>query len=207
MESVGQQRFFAIVPVAVIYDHHLKPSDVRVYATLSERAGTKKRAWPGVRRIASDIGCSTTTVSEAVRRLEAAGHIEVDRQKGRSNTYWLPMTGVPETDTPAYQELAQGVPETDTELDPGTRRSSSSSFQEFHTARSIEEADRRKRAGYPVRSVKALAKTISNDPDFVKESHHAWKHRDCDACEGKGTTEVWAPGSGTVQVPCERKEP
>lgn len=130
--TVSQELYFAILPVEVIYHPDLKASDIRVYATLSERAGKKRKSWPGYRKIADDVHMSPTTVQESVARLEACGVVEIDRMKGKSNHYWLPSGGVTksdtpvhgrvsETGTPVYQKPAQGVSETDTELDQITR--------------------------------------------------------------------------------------
>lgn len=120
-EQVAQERWFAIIPKSVIYHPDLTGNDIRVYASLSERAGTKLHAWPGVRRIAGDVHMSPTTVQASIDRLERVGAVEIERRKGRSNDYWLPRDGVPDSDTPAYQKLEQGVPDSDTELDPITR--------------------------------------------------------------------------------------
>lgn len=125
--TVSQEDFFAKVPKAIVYHPGLTGNDVRVYATLSDRAGTKRSSWPSVRRIAADLGLSATTVQKALDKLEELKLIEVERSGGKVNLYHLPLVGtVSETDTPAdwgvYQEMTRTVSETDTELEQGTRR-------------------------------------------------------------------------------------
>ncbi len=121
MTTVSQEHRFAQVPRSVIYHADLTGNDIRVYATLSDRAGRKGTAWPSVRRIAVDLGMSPTTVQVCLDRLETAKVIEVERDAGSVNHYHLPSGGVPESDTPVYQELVRGVPESDTELEQRTR--------------------------------------------------------------------------------------
>ena len=130
--NVTQDRFFAQIPKAVVYHPDLTGNDVRVYATLSERAGSRRSAWPGMRRIAADIGLSTTTVHQSIEKLESLKFIEVDRT-GKTNRYHLPVpesdtVTVPESDTlfsGSYQKLTHTVSKSDTELDQGTRDTSS----------------------------------------------------------------------------------
>ena len=128
MATVAQEDFFARVPKSIVYHPELSGNDVRVYATLSERAGSKRSTWPSVRRISQDIGVSTTTVQRSLDKLEGLGLIEVERSGGRVNRYFLPLVGtVSENDTPpdpVYQKMTRTVSETDTELDQGTRTTS-----------------------------------------------------------------------------------
>ena len=153
--DVRQEDFFARVPKTIVYHPELTGNDVRVYATLSERAGSKRATWPSVRRIAEDIGMSPTTVQKSLDKLEELGVVEVERTDGRVNRYYLPVvltvseTGtatVSDSDTApdgVCQELEQTVSETGTELDPGTRNTSPNgevhalfeAFFEFWTGR------------------------------------------------------------------------
>jgi hypothetical protein len=122
--KVTQEEYYAKIPKAVVYHPELTGNDVRVYATLSERAGTRRHSWPGIRRIAEDIGLSPTTVQNAIDKLERLKIIEVERSAGEVNHYHLPLVAtVPESDTPPYQELVHPVPESDTELEPLTKTS------------------------------------------------------------------------------------
>jgi hypothetical protein len=118
--TVAQEEYYARVPKPVVYHPDLTGNDVRVYATLSERAGSSRRSWPGVRRIAKDLAMSPTTVQSALDKLEDFKLIEVERSKGMVNHYFLPILGVSESGTPPYQNLAQGVSESGTELDQRT---------------------------------------------------------------------------------------
>lgn len=139
-ERVTQEDFFARIPKAIVYHPELTGNDVRVYATLSERGGDRRAAWPGMRRIAADIKLSTTTVQKALDRLEDLKLIEVERTDGKVNHYHLPLITVSEIDTgtvlesetpdqeavsdpgtPPSQNLTRGVSESDTELDQRTR--------------------------------------------------------------------------------------
>lgn len=93
--NVGQEQFFASVPKDLIYHSGLTAYDLRVYATLAERAVSKGHAWPGIRRIASDLNMSKSTVQQAIERLESIGAVVVERRDGKSNDYWLPFWTVP----------------------------------------------------------------------------------------------------------------
>ena len=121
MATVSQERNFAQIPLNVLYHPDLSGNDIRVYGTLSDRAGRKGLAWPSVRRIAKDLKMSPTTVQASLDRLETVEVIDVDRQEGRVNHYHLTLVGVSETGTPPYQKLARGVSETGTELEQRTR--------------------------------------------------------------------------------------
>lgn len=122
--TVTQDEYYAKIPKTVVYHPELTGNDVRVYATLSERAGKSRRSWPGVRRMAADLGVSPTTVQTGLDKLEDLKLIEVERAAGRVNRYHLPLVPtVPDSVTPPYQELEQGVPDSDTELDQRTTSS------------------------------------------------------------------------------------
>ncbi len=57
-------------------------------AYLADRQGNNGRAWPGLRRIAEDLGLSTNTVLRAVNCAERAGLLDVVRRgQGCGNCY------------------------------------------------------------------------------------------------------------------------
>lgn len=210
---VQQERRFAMVPTWVIYHPELNHADVRVYATLSERAGRKRVAWPGHRRIAEDIGMSRSTVQAAIARLEAVGAVEVEATRGLSHRYWLPQdrpdnraTTGPTTGPDRPDSRATTGPIVGHELEEVNYKAAAASFDAELTARAVEAAKQRQRAGYAVRSIGGLAKTIAADPDFEAEVRHAWNHRDCDACGGTGYLEHYAPGAGMVKHVCTHDE-
>jgi hypothetical protein len=214
---VQQERRFAMVPVWVIYHPDLNHADVRVYATLSERAGRKRVAWPGHRRIASDVGMSRSTVQAAIGRLEAAGAVEVEPLRGRSHRYWLPQdrpdnratTGTT-TGPHRPDNRATTGPIVGHELEEVNQKKEAAApiFDEaqFIADRALQAAKARKREGYDVRNVNALARTIAVDPDFIHETNRVWAHRECDACSTTGFVAIYAPGAGSVPVACDALE-
>jgi hypothetical protein len=105
---VSQERSYAQIPLGVLYHSDLNGNDIRVYGTLSHRAGTKDHTWPSVRRVASDLGVSTATVTACLARLETAKVVEITRTEGGVNHYHLPLkSGVAKTDTPPKTNLTQ----------------------------------------------------------------------------------------------------
>lgn len=80
---------------------------------------------------------------------------------------------------------------------------SSSSLREFNTQRAFADAKREAQSSGTVRNVEALATWKAKQDSFRRESQRLWNHRDCQTCKGSGSTSVYAPGSGTRQVPCE----
>ena len=79
-----------------------------------------------------------------------------------------------------------------------------SSFQVFHSTRARKEVDRRAAAGIPIKNRTGLAITIAGDDEFVAESRRIWGHRECSGCGGSGFVSVYAPGSGSRKVNCDR---
>jgi DNA-binding transcriptional MocR family regulator len=57
-------------------------------AVLAEYAGTG-RCWPSEPTLAEHMAASERTVRDAIRELERAGFLTVDRRSGFPNTYWL----------------------------------------------------------------------------------------------------------------------
>lgn len=91
--------------------------------------------------------------------------------------------------TPTSKEAAASAPRSD--------------FDVFHSNRAAAEVLRQKNAGTAVMNAPGLATAIAKRPDFIEESQRLWAHRDCETCGGEGFTEVYAPGRGQVQIPCE----
>ena len=65
-----------------------------VYIYLYDRQDKEKKAWPGIKTIASDLSLSRSTVKRAIKDLENAGMIRKEahyRENGsaNSNRYYL----------------------------------------------------------------------------------------------------------------------
>lgn len=71
------------------------------------------KCWPSIRSICKDASVGKTTACDAIRQIEKAGLLTVERRRGRANIYHLT---VPASGTPT-------VPETGT-VDPDPNRSS-----------------------------------------------------------------------------------
>jgi DNA-binding transcriptional MocR family regulator len=81
---------FARLPLAVLNDPTLTPSQVRVYARLASHINRENGAevFPTEEQVAAALGCSERTVVRAVKALEVAGHIEVRRRDNRRNNVY-----------------------------------------------------------------------------------------------------------------------
>ena len=65
-----------------------------VYLYLHDRCDAEQKAWPGIKRMATDLSLSRSTVKRAIRDLEKAGLIRKEphcRENGgtTSNRYFL----------------------------------------------------------------------------------------------------------------------
>lgn len=60
-----------------------------VYAILCRHADESRHCYPGIATIASKTGLSQRSVRYAIKRLEAAGWIVVNRGRGKVNSYDL----------------------------------------------------------------------------------------------------------------------
>ena len=49
-------------------------------------------AWPGIERIAADVGRSPDTVARRIQKLEQLGVLAVDRRRGAVNVYRFPVS-------------------------------------------------------------------------------------------------------------------
>lgn len=81
------ERFYKI-PKNLAFRRDLKPSDKLVYAAITDRIGQNGFCWPGIRSLIQDCGLCRDTVVNSIRRLEAAGLLNVKRRgNGRVNHY------------------------------------------------------------------------------------------------------------------------
>ena len=73
------------------------PVSKLVLLRLADRADPAGKCWPGHEKTATDLGISESSVKNAIRGLESAGFIQVERQKigGRdaTNIYHLQIDG------------------------------------------------------------------------------------------------------------------
>lgn len=112
-------RQFVKVYADVMRRRDLTATAKLVHAVLENRARQDGRAWPGIRRIASDIGVANNAVVRAITALERAGLvIKTRRDNGRTNTYKL-SESVVETDTVDTRTVSETntVSESDKSLD------------------------------------------------------------------------------------------
>ncbi len=115
---------FAQIPHDLICDPDLSHASVRVYCYLMRRADGEGRAFPGLRRIGRETGMSPTTARKSVDILEAAGWLEVARERNESGEWRVNQYVI--HGVRVYQELVHpvpvvvsgGVPAASTELHP-----------------------------------------------------------------------------------------
>jgi hypothetical protein len=81
---------FSMLPISIIKDADTSATAFRVYAALATYANSDKRCWPGVRRLAGDIGVNEKTVRRAIADLKDRGWLSV-RRRGfkKTNVYTL----------------------------------------------------------------------------------------------------------------------
>jgi hypothetical protein len=84
-EIVNKGWNFAQVPADVILDAELLPIDVRLYAYLQWRAGTKGSSFPGLEITAKDIHSSVGNLRHSYRRLLKAFWVKRFRRYGKSS--------------------------------------------------------------------------------------------------------------------------
>ena len=110
----------------------LKATDKLIYAVISNYRNENGQAWPGMRILAKDTGCSVNTVERSVKRLEEVGLLVVKRREsGKTNVYRTsesaPVLGtvtvsapkmgtVP--DTQSAPKMGVGAPKMGTEAPP-----------------------------------------------------------------------------------------
>lgn len=92
---VTQDIPFAIIPRWVVQALGLDASALAVYVGLSAYASSDRQAYPSIRRLARDLGCSPTTIQSALKRLEKSGAVIISRRfvgkERTSNLYHLPF--------------------------------------------------------------------------------------------------------------------
>ena len=70
-----------------------EPSDKLVLVYLADRANVNGKAWPHLPTIVRHTGLGRSTIIEAIKRIEARGHLTVGRKAGCSNRYLIhPVT-------------------------------------------------------------------------------------------------------------------
>jgi DNA-binding MarR family transcriptional regulator len=103
MSGKSPDQPFVRVPKPILARRDLTASAKLIYGSLVDRMGNNGRAWPGLRRIAADVGCNPKTALSAVKMLSDSGLIETLKSEGRSNSYRL--KAVPKIGTAVFQKL------------------------------------------------------------------------------------------------------
>lgn len=65
---------------SVYADDRLPHRAKTVYMYLQDRMNTERQCWPGIRRIASDLRLSRSTVKRALSELEQSGYLRRERR-------------------------------------------------------------------------------------------------------------------------------
>ena len=83
----------------IIRDRTLTAMDLRVAWRILDRVNEKRakdpfKSWPGMRKIAVELGAAVSSVHKSVNRLHAAGWIAVEKSPGRLNRYTLAVEKV-----------------------------------------------------------------------------------------------------------------
>lgn len=78
------------LPVWLTERKDLRPVDKLLYAVLKGRIemGPNDHCWPGLRKLARDLGVGRNTAHASVKRLERTGLVRVGK-RGRGNCYWV----------------------------------------------------------------------------------------------------------------------
>ena len=71
------QNGFTQIPNVILRSPLLKPNEKLVYIVILSYAWSDDRTWPGVRRLADDVGLSKSTVSNVLQRLREVGLIDI----------------------------------------------------------------------------------------------------------------------------------
>lgn len=85
---VGQ---YARIPMWLI--DRASPEAIKLYAHLSCRYGGMRGMWPGIDRLAAELGIGTTTLNRWIKALKDSGGLKTRRRgQGRTNVYTLVWT-------------------------------------------------------------------------------------------------------------------
>ncbi len=77
----------------------LTGNDKVIFGVIANFQGDKDHAFPGIRRLAKDAGCSVSTVAESVKRLDAAGVLDVEHRKNGQSSWYRLTKSAPKTST------------------------------------------------------------------------------------------------------------
>ena len=169
--------FTQIDDAAILRSREVGASAFQVYAAIAQHVREGRKAWPGLERIAEITGLSTRWIRQAIRTLESAGWLVVERAKGRPNIYRLPPIKSKEPDFP--------TPNMSKEPDFRTVRNSSSvgaevEFRGVRNSSSPEGNHRSKPGSKPLKQTKArgcaapvlIPKEL--DSDVFREAWGRW---------------------------------
>jgi hypothetical protein len=169
-----------------------------VLISLANHANEKDECWPSQRTIAREAGIALGSVSTQIQQLILLGEVVVVR-KGtarRSTRYRIQRS-------PRERSVQSRTEQNHQEEVEVSTTSSSDGFVQFNLDRARQVVDQRRKAGLKVTSDEGLALSIAGGERHLAESQRLWAHRNCESCKGKGSTEVYAPGTGTRQIQCE----
>lgn len=78
--------------LAALKDERTTKGDCQVRAVITKHADRSGACWPGVDKIARDMGIHRATVMRATEKLEQLGYLTIEKTEGRSNWYQLAKT-------------------------------------------------------------------------------------------------------------------
>lgn len=78
--------------LAALKDERTTKGDCQVLAVITKHADRSGACWPGVDKIARDMGIHRATVMRATEKLEQLGYLTIEKTEGRSNWYQLAKT-------------------------------------------------------------------------------------------------------------------
>jgi predicted transcriptional regulator len=84
-----RKEHFSTVPHALICDPDMSAWAVRVYAYLDMRAGKNDNSWPGIEKIAEEMGASESTIRRALKDLVEANWIMRERRPNTSSITYI----------------------------------------------------------------------------------------------------------------------
>lgn len=87
----------------------LADADVMTDEQLAETGGHVIGAWPSMARLGRQLNVSRRTVQRAIARLETAGILQVERQRGKTNQYGIKVRATSDTGDARSSELETPV--------------------------------------------------------------------------------------------------